>query len=1029
MSASFATLVARGARSSSVRQIVTPTFDEIVELFEPNVVSYWKFQDPIGATVTDEEGQENATITGAPELDIPTIVKFDTIATGAPTDGTCIAWPGTTGDFAQAANDAAHKTVAGTVVIYFQRDTASEKSQLIQADSPTTAGMAMGITAAPNSAPDAYIRDGTGTPINLVGGTGDVLLDRAYCLIFKWGTGGGMRLTLWNDTATLVRFATNPSTIGLSGNTAPIRFGATHTDTNHHDGPYARVIWMNRRITDAEEVLLAQAFSIPRSAASYRALELGMGPISLWGMGENSGAILLDEVGPRNGTYTGTVFHNAPDLPADSIDGAMNFAGPPGNGSGTVPHSTALNLPEFTLSFWFTPNHVPLEGEPALPLVCKTNAVGVVGNLACFLASNDGDVLRLRLRDETNTIRDISSDNGTIVVNQTYHVCIRGDNTGVTFYLNARFIGAATEHTIGLVNNEPLQFASGAGFAVTGDCILDEICLFARALTITEIAALAQRTNAPVTNADASTVLEGTVEAIDVIGNDSYVGIPTIEIMAPPGGGDSVAVIAVANTLPFVEYTAAAVGPGGAIRSFNYRITDVNGISNTTTCPVTVQDSGFVPLSIANCYTHTGSTIPVSNMAELEAAIDAANPGDQIVIADGTYAGGTRTFNPQGTAANPIVVRPVDAQPNHGRGTVVINEALWTLAVTSARLVITNIHFNNAQIRINGSHHRIARCQFRDIHRYGIVLFNSSDTRISHCDFSQYRNPAVAVDKGCIQFDGPSLNTNAIQRALVDYCHIHNIQQNAPHDPINPIQCGTAGGSWNNKCGIIFDHVFMTDIRQQQSSEFIVCKTSEVTFRYCTFTNMNPGAPYSAQYLQQRQGSGIEVRSCWLGVNLLVYDDVNVPAPVRNPLIIGNRMVGGADIFCRAGNDAPGQGGNVRPGPYHHCEDGRFMGNTMQSGHIVVGTVSGGVPTPYFPCRDNHINNVAGNPRRNIRLDGGNPYSIPGGALEVNTTFTDNTAADNDGNSPPTFTPAVQLDANDVGLAAPDPLCPSGPQN
>ena len=109
---------------------------------------------------------------------------------------------------------------------------------------------------------------------------------------------------------------------------------------------------------------------------------------------------------------------------------------------------------------------------------------------------------------------DISTPNNTIDAGEHYHVCIRGNNTGVQLYLNGKFIGKETAHTIGWPanNTQPLQFAHGLNFAATGNCILDEICLFDRVITDSEIAALAQRTDLRLPSPIPSTVIESTVD-------------------------------------------------------------------------------------------------------------------------------------------------------------------------------------------------------------------------------------------------------------------------------------------------------------------------------------------------------------------------------------------------------------------------------------------------------------------------------------------------------------------------------------
>ena len=50
-------------------------------------------------------------------------------------------------------------------------------------------------------------------------------------------------------------------------------------------------------------------------------------------------------------------------------------------------------------------------------------------------------------------------------------------------------------------------------------------------------------------------------------------------------------------------------------------------------------------------------TFKVSSLAELEKAVDAAKPGDRVVLADGTYSSAAPiAVNKQGTAEHPIVL-------------------------------------------------------------------------------------------------------------------------------------------------------------------------------------------------------------------------------------------------------------------------------------------------------------------------------------------------------------------------------------
>ena len=225
------------------------SYDGFVASFGPRLVSYWKFQNS-GA---DANGTQHATITGGPELNVETIVELDTIAEGAPGDGECIAWPGASGVYAEAAHNAQHKTPQGTILVTFQHDALSVKSTLVAADrgvggtSAGPGGLSMEVTT--DGAPRCFLRRQGGTVVQLLGQAGDVQLNHAYTMIFKWGP-GGISMALWNASQGLVRRVTDPVEDGVTG-TSPIRFGAWHTDVSHHDGPLRTGVCSRRAATPA----------------------------------------------------------------------------------------------------------------------------------------------------------------------------------------------------------------------------------------------------------------------------------------------------------------------------------------------------------------------------------------------------------------------------------------------------------------------------------------------------------------------------------------------------------------------------------------------------------------------------------------------------------------------------------------------------------------------------------------------------------------------------------------------------------
>ncbi len=242
------------------------TYDGVVGGLE-GVVSYWKFQND-GTDEKDPSHTTDAVITGSPELHVETIVDLDRVIEGAAENGECIAWPGTSGNYAEVPHNAKHKTPQGTIVVTFQHDRLLNKSVLVAADR-SAGGTATGpgglsMEVSPEGAPRCFLRrHGDAAVVELLGEAGDVQVGQAYSLIFKWGP-GGLSMTLWNGSGNPVRRKTDLLENGVTG-TSPIRFGAWHTDGAAHDGPYGRVVWFDRRIEDHEEANLARARTISRT--------------------------------------------------------------------------------------------------------------------------------------------------------------------------------------------------------------------------------------------------------------------------------------------------------------------------------------------------------------------------------------------------------------------------------------------------------------------------------------------------------------------------------------------------------------------------------------------------------------------------------------------------------------------------------------------------------------------------------------------------------------------------------------------
>lgn len=235
------------------------TYDDIVAGFGTSVVSYWKFQ----GNGNDQKNFSNTTLQGGPELNVPTIVRQDDTAGGASSDGTVIAWSGSAGEFAQVTHKPEYKTLNASIVVSFQCDALTQISTLIAANFNTGGPAEMLLQVNLNGAPQMNLRNNSGVVVTLLGQAGDVDPDVAYTIIAKHGTPGMMWTLYTGPSSTIVRRMSNLSmNTGQAASLSPIRFGAWFTNNNMHDGPYGRVMWINRYITDAEELLLARPKTI-----------------------------------------------------------------------------------------------------------------------------------------------------------------------------------------------------------------------------------------------------------------------------------------------------------------------------------------------------------------------------------------------------------------------------------------------------------------------------------------------------------------------------------------------------------------------------------------------------------------------------------------------------------------------------------------------------------------------------------------------------------------------------------------------
>jgi hypothetical protein len=128
------------------------------------------------------------------------------------------------------------------------------------------------------------------------------------------------------------------------------------------------------------------------------------------------------------------------------------------------------------------------------------------------------------------------------------------------------------------------------------DCVLDEISIYSRVLTTSEIIALSQVDEAPVALANSFAVAEDDTAVLGVIGNDTWVGREedlTVQVWNGSIWTNTVATAhgtATVRSDKAIDFAADEVSEDEA-DSFDYRITDANGTSAAATVSLTIENA------------------------------------------------------------------------------------------------------------------------------------------------------------------------------------------------------------------------------------------------------------------------------------------------------------------------------------------------------------------------------------------------------------------------------------------------------
>lgn len=701
---------------------------------------------------------------------------------------------------------------------------------------------------------------------------------------------------------------------------------------------------------------------------------------------------LADSAGLRHGAFDNGTPASVLSIAPESVGGALKLAGQ----RAVVPHDAGLLLPSVTLSFWIRLDAPPAETVSVFPIAKDKSGLNN-GDFA--IAFTDESELWARFQTTSGAAPGVRHP---VTVGVPFHAAVVCHSAGLSLWVNGQLVGVDDTYKGGWsANTADIRFGNPAFNSFFAFVTLDEVALYSRALNENEILALARRLNgvAPVVpNLGPLELTGGDSLEIDLLGEIAYVGsspiVAIVDKSAVTAAGHDVTV---ADGVAIFSSTVVANDETGL--AFTYTVEDHNGTSAPGTVTVNVRET-VAPSGgpIYQCYVGSDAdTVEVASMTALATAINAAPPGRHILIAPGTYTGGTNTFTPSGTENNPVVVRPRD-----GIGTVTVNSPNWTL--TGTRFVLSSLYFNNAGLTLdNGaSFNRVTRCRFREINRNAIQLRATTDTRIDHCDAADYMSNTNL--KGFVRFIHTNIANGTMKRVLIDYCYVHDISPGTGANGMEPIgQTSSSSGALFENAEITLDHILMRNVGPIPSEgELIGTKSSGWNIQHCTFENCRD------LYINlPRQGSDMTVRSCWFegGRNptLQVMSD--------NPLIIGNRFVGSENLDIFAGNITWSEvvsAGNPPASAYSVVRNGRVIGNVLDTGSIRVGQFWSNLTATARVTGTV----LAANTRNGLPATTSNGVNF---VYQTGTVVSSTTQE--------SYTPAVKLTPSDVGLFVPDREC------